>query len=200
MVNWFQPPLQSKYKFKAGDTIVAVPSKSGTTWTMNIFHQLRTGGDADFKDIYAEIAWVEFKERPDQTDEELFERWDKMPAPQAFKSHNQPGDGPGDFLPYLEDMKYIVVMRNPEEALVSFYPFLAANNPKFFEAWGLDYNIYQLSTFQEFYDEMVMKGFPGMPAEIIPPAGSSPCSTSASSTAGGPSATSPTCSCCTTTI
>ena len=32
----------------------------GTTWAMNIFHQLRTGGDPDFKDIYQIIPWVEF--------------------------------------------------------------------------------------------------------------------------------------------
>ena len=67
------------------------PAKSGTTWTMNIFHQLRTGGDPDFKDIYAEVPWLEFKERPDQPDEELIERWKQLPSPRAFKSHSMPG-------------------------------------------------------------------------------------------------------------
>ena len=69
MVNWFQPPLQTKVEYRKGDTIIAVPAKSGTTWTMNIFHQLKTGGDPDFKDIYAEVPWSEFKEGPDQPDE-----------------------------------------------------------------------------------------------------------------------------------
>ena len=50
MVKWFSPPLQMKVQHQPGDTIIAVPAKSGTTWTMNIFHQLRTGGDPDFKD------------------------------------------------------------------------------------------------------------------------------------------------------
>ena len=58
---------------------------------MNIFHQLRTGGDPDFKDIYAEVPWPEFKERPDQPDEELLERWRQLPSPRAFKSHSMPG-------------------------------------------------------------------------------------------------------------
>ena len=53
--------------------------------------QLRTGGDPDFKDIYAEVPWPEFKERPDQPDEELLERWEKMPSPRAFKTHSMPG-------------------------------------------------------------------------------------------------------------
>lgn len=43
--------------------------------TMNIFHQLRTGGDPDMKDVYAEVPWIEFKEYPGQSDEELLERW-----------------------------------------------------------------------------------------------------------------------------
>ena len=122
MVNWFSPPLQAKIKYRKGDTLIAVPAKSGTTWTMNIFHQLRTGGDPDFKDIYAEVPWSEFKERPDQPDEELLERWEKMPAevPRAFKTHSQPGpEGApmpemGCFAAYREDLKYVVVMRNPE--------------------------------------------------------------------------------------
>lgn len=65
--------------------VCAVPAKSGTTWTMNIVHQLFQGGDADFEDIYAQVPWLEFMERPDQKPEELYERWDKMPSPRAFK-------------------------------------------------------------------------------------------------------------------
>ena len=121
-MKWFSPPLQTKIKYRKGDTLIAVPVKSGTTWTMNIFHQLRTGGDPDFKDIYAEVPWSEFKERPDQPDEELLERWEKMPAemPRAFKTHSQPGpEGApvpemGCFATYREDLKYVVIMRNPE--------------------------------------------------------------------------------------
>ena len=121
-MKWFSPPLQTKIKYRKGDTLLAVPAKSGTTWTMNIFHQLRTGGDPDFKDIYAEVPWSEFKERPDQPDEELLERWEKMPAevPRAFKTHSQPGpEGApvpemGCFATYREDLKYVVIMRNPE--------------------------------------------------------------------------------------
>ena len=29
MVNWFNPPLQKKVAYRAGDTIIAVPAKSG---------------------------------------------------------------------------------------------------------------------------------------------------------------------------
>jgi len=175
MVNWFQPPLQTKVEYRAGDTIIAVPPKSGTTWTMNIFHQLRSGGDSTFKDIYAEVPWPEFKERPDQPDEELLERWKVMPlnVPRGFKTHSQPGSGPGDFATFRDDLKYVVVMRNPEEAIVSFKPFLEAHSLKLWEFWNASEmrDQFMRPTFQEFFDDIVLKGFPGMPPEAVPPGG-----------------------------
>ena len=43
---WLAPQLQMGMEFRPTDTIISVPGKSGTTWTMNIFHQVRkaTGG------------------------------------------------------------------------------------------------------------------------------------------------------------
>lgn len=174
MVYWYQPPLQQKVNHRAGDTILAVPGKSGTTWTMNIFHQLRTGGDPELKDIYVEVPWPELKERPDQTDEELVARWDNMPSPRGFKTHSQPGDGPGDFAqPYREDLKYVVVFRNPEEAIVSFLPFIHSWNDEWWKLWDAFAMKPQLAkaSFPEFYDEVVLKGFPHMPPEAVPPGG-----------------------------
>ena len=65
---------------------------------------------------------MEFKERPDQTDEELYARWRNRPkdVPRAFKTHSDPG---GPFLDYNDKLKYVVIYRNPEEAIVSFLPF-----------------------------------------------------------------------------
>jgi len=175
MVNWFQPPLQQGVDYREGDTLIAVPGKSGTTWTMNIFHQLRTGGDPDFKDIYAEVPWPEFKERPDQPDEELYERWKKLPTsvPRAFKTHSQPGEGPGDFAVYREDMKYVVVARSPDEAIVSFKPFLEAHSQQLWKLWGVEEtrDLFMRPTFKEWYYELALKGFPGMPPEAVPPGG-----------------------------
>lgn len=167
--------MQTKVDYRPGDTIIAVPAKSGTTWVMQIFHQLRTGGDPDFKDIYVEVPWPEFKERPDQTDEELLERWAKLPTavPRAFKSHSQPGQGPGDFATFRDDMKYVVVMRNPEEAIASFFHFIHAHSLKFWELWdaGAAREAICKPTFKEFFEQVVLPGFPGMPPEMVPPGG-----------------------------
>jgi len=178
MVRWYNPPLQTQLKHRAGDVIIAVPGKSGTTWTMNIFHQLKTGGDPDFKDIYAEVPWPELKERPDQTDDELLARWEAMPlgVPRGFKTHSQPGpDGApapemGCFSTFRDDLKYIVVVRNPEEASVSLKPFLEAQNPRLFDLFGVPEMRAQITrpTFEQFFHEVMLEGFPGMPA---PPGG-----------------------------
>merc|ERR550537_2103515 len=103
---------------------------------MNIFHQLKTGGDPKFRDIYEEVPWAEFMCYPGQKEEELLEKWEKMPkdVPRAFKTHASPGD----FCTLRPNCKYVVVVRNPEEAMVSFKPFLEQHNPKLWELWGAD--------------------------------------------------------------
>ena len=45
MVRWVDPTLQTKVTYRAGDTMICVPPKSGTTWTMNIYHQLVSKGE-----------------------------------------------------------------------------------------------------------------------------------------------------------
>ena len=89
---WIQPDMQRRIAWRDGDIVIAVPPKSGTTWTMNIVHQLLSGGDPDFADIYGEVPWIEFVTRPGMPVEELLERLESMPADRrrAFKTHSQP--------------------------------------------------------------------------------------------------------------
>lgn len=52
----------------------------------------------------------------------------------AFKTHSAPPlPGGPPFLPYREDLKYIVVFRNPEEAMVSFLPFLKGHRQEMWD-------------------------------------------------------------------
>eukprot|EP00873_Tetraselmis_striata_P005922 jgi/Tetstr1/426186/TSEL_016511.t1 len=160
MAAWMAPELPGKAELRPGDTIISVPAKSGTTWTMNIFHQLRTGGDPDFEDVYMEVPWLEFRERPDQPDEELLARWSSMPAgvPRAFKTHF----APGPLLPFRDDLKYVVVMRSPEEAMASFHPFLLSHSQKFLDSWGVKKDATTPESFDDFF-ELWVNHFPGGP-------------------------------------
>ncbi|MBK8961435.1 MAG: sulfotransferase domain-containing protein [Proteobacteria bacterium] len=131
---WIDPSMQAHVAWRDDDILIAVPPKSGTTWTMNIVHQLLSGGDADFADIYAEVPWIELVTRPGMPRQEMLERVAAMPRsrPRAFKTHGAP-----PVLPYIgadasPRVRYVVVMRNPEEALVSMKPFLEQHSDALF--------------------------------------------------------------------
>jgi aryl sulfotransferase len=56
--------------------------------------------------------------------------------PRGFKTHAAPGDGAtGNFAVNREDVKYVVMMRHPEEAIVSFYPLMKAHSKEIWESW-----------------------------------------------------------------
>ena len=137
---WINPTMQQRVAWRDGDIVISVPAKSGTTWTMNIVHQLRSGSDASFSDIYAEVPWLELVPRPDSDLDALVAGFDEMPSDRrrVFKSHSAPPE-----LPYQDpgrrpDVRYVVVVRNPEEAIASFRPFLAAHSDAWYELWDVD--------------------------------------------------------------
>jgi hypothetical protein len=139
-VPWVNPEIQRQVKWRDGDIVVSVPMKSGTTWTMNIVHQLRSGGDPDFKDVYEEVPWLELVPGPTVTSDQIVTAIDSMTHDRrrAFKTHAPPG-----MLPYQTpgsgvDVKYVIVMRNPDEVLASIYPFIKAHSAEWFSLWGME--------------------------------------------------------------
>lgn len=150
---WIDESMQQRMAWRDGDVVIAVPPKSGTTWTMNIVHQLRTGGDADFADVYAEVPWIEFVANPGVDRDALVAGFDAMPTDRfrAFKSHALPGT-----VPYFAPgegpaVKYVVIVRNPEEAVASFYPFINAHADGFFAAWGVPREAVVGGSFAEYF-------------------------------------------------
>eukprot|EP00457_Paulinella_chromatophora_P008403 gb/GEZN01008436.1/.p1 GENE.gb/GEZN01008436.1/~~gb/GEZN01008436.1/.p1 ORF type:complete len:337 (-),score=67.20 gb/GEZN01008436.1/:359-1369(-) len=132
--------IQMKAKYRKGDIIISVPAKSGTTWMMNIVHQLRSGGDPDVRDIYEQVPWLEFWESPYQTLEDKLRQLDALPTwfPRAFKTHSPyaQGDEPG--VPFRPDLKYVVVIRNFEDAQAAFLPFMHKHRAEFLQTiWNV---------------------------------------------------------------
>lgn len=139
-VPWVNPAIQQRVAWRDGDIIISVPLKSGTTWTMNIVHQLRSGGDPDLDDVYREVPWLELVPGPTATPDDIVRTIDSMPdhCRRAFKTHSAPG-----MLPYHAsgsgtDVQYVVVMRNPDEVLASFYPFVRSHSAEWFSLWGIE--------------------------------------------------------------
>lgn len=152
---WINPAMQANIVWRNGDIVIAVPPKSGTTWTMNIVYQLLTGGHADFADIYAEVPWLEFVTRPGMPVAELLTRLERMPGtrPRAFKTHSAPPTLPYQALP--SGVRYVVVMRDPEEALASMRPFMAQHRDALLNAWGIPRAAIGFPDFGSYYDGFV---------------------------------------------
>jgi hypothetical protein len=154
---WIDPTMQHQIQWRDGDIVIAVPPKSGTTWTMNIVHQLLSGGDATFFDIYAQVPWIEFVTRPGMPVDELLMRLERMPRdrPRAFKTHSLPQDlsyaPPGEG----NDVRYVVVMRNPEEALVSMKSFLEQHSDTWLDLWQMPRDALCWPDFSTFYQQTV---------------------------------------------
>jgi hypothetical protein len=137
---WLNETIQQKIAWRDGDIVVSVPAKSGTTWAMNIVHQLRSGGDPSFIDIYAEVPWLEIVPRPNTNLDDLVRSFDAMTTEprRAFKSHAAPPTLPYQSSAGGPDVRYLVVVRNPEEAVASFRPFISAHSDAWFDLWHFD--------------------------------------------------------------
>ena len=153
---WVNPEIQHRVRWRDGDIVVSVPVKSGTTWMMNIVHQLRSGGDPDFECIYAEVPWLEFVPEPGVAPAELAARVDAMPdhRRRAFKTHSGPGPLPFQAAGSGTDVSYVVVVRSPEEALASMYPFIGSHSDEWFALWGVDKAMFVPPDFATFFEHV----------------------------------------------
>ncbi len=105
-------------KLRPTDVVITPYGKSGTTWTQQIVHTLRTRGDMDFDDISRVVPWIEVSPLLGiDLDAE------QKANPRAFKSHLS-----WDVMP--KGGRYINVVRDPGDAAVSMF--------KFQEGWFLE--------------------------------------------------------------
>lgn len=117
--------LQRGLQFQpdATDIFISPYPKCGTTWMQQIVHGLRTGGSMDFTEISAVVPWLEM----------AYAQGIDIDAPQVaqprvFKSHFSWHEIP-------KGGRYICVTRDPKDALVSYYHFMAG---WFFEPDSID--------------------------------------------------------------
>lgn len=94
------------------DIFISPFAKSGTTWTQQIVHSLRTRGDMDFREIMDVVPWLEMA-----YDLDIDLNAPQKAHPRAFKSHRTWDDIP-------KGARYIYVVRNPKDVIVSDYNFL----------------------------------------------------------------------------
>ena len=115
----------------ADDVIISTHPKCGTTWMQQIVHGLRSRGDMSFGEISEVIPFMEvaYDCGIDLNGPQGF-------APRAFKTHMS-----ADELP--EGARYIVVLRDPMDACVSFFNFMSG--------WYMEPGAVSLDTFTTEY-------------------------------------------------
>lgn len=101
-----------EFTAREDDIFISTYPKSGTTWMQQICHGLRTRGDMDFEEITCVVPWNITAQDCGQrmTDEH-------KALPRCFKTHDTFEEVP-------KGAKYIVVVRDPRDVLVSFHAFL----------------------------------------------------------------------------
>ncbi|MCB1645488.1 MAG: sulfotransferase domain-containing protein [Pseudomonadales bacterium] len=114
-----KPPVEFKpYEPRPTDVIITPFGKSGTTWTQQIFHTLRTAGDMDFTDISEVVPWIETSPMLG-----IDLNAEQKANPRGYKSHLGYDDIP-------KGARYIVPVRDPRDAFYSSY--------KFMEGWFME--------------------------------------------------------------
>jgi len=99
------------YKPDSTDVFIVTPPKCGTTWMQQIVHGLRTRGSMDFDEVSRVVPWINMAH-----DVGIDIYAPQVAHPRAFKTHT-----PLDEVP--KGGKYIVVLRDPHDALISDYHF-----------------------------------------------------------------------------
>ncbi|MEO3413547.1 sulfotransferase domain-containing protein [Roseovarius sp. CAU 1744] len=119
------------YRPDESDIFISPYSKCGTTWMQQIVHGLRTGGSMDFDEITEVVPWLELAH-----DMGWDVNADQVAHPRAFKSHLR-----WDEIP--KGGRYIVVLRDPVDAMVSLFRFL--------DGWRFESGSVSIDEFAAYY-------------------------------------------------
>jgi hypothetical protein len=131
-------PLQT-YTPTSHDVFVAAHVKSGTNWMMQIAHQLAFHGDGEYDHIHSVVAWPDVAMMGPMNHYAIPiddpSVWMASPEKKRIiKTHLD-----WDWLPYSEDARYLIVIRDPKDVFVSSYFFFVKNGPlSFHEILGRD--------------------------------------------------------------
>lgn len=126
------------YRPEPTDVVITPYGKCGTTWLQQTFHTLRTRGDMDFDDISRVTPWIETSGALG-----LDLNAPQRAKPRGYKSHMP-------YEPLPKGARYVVSLRDPKDALVSFYHFMVG--------WMIEPGTVSLS---DFADDWITSGASG---------------------------------------
>lgn len=116
----FKEQAFAGYRPGKQDVIVSTYPKTGTTWMMQMAHQIAFLGEGEFEHQYDVVPWPD-KLMPLPNNIVLNDMGVAQTSPtglRIIKSHLE-----ADFVPYTPEAKYISVVRDPKDMLVSLVLF-----------------------------------------------------------------------------
>jgi hypothetical protein len=130
-------PLRG-YTPTSHDVFVAAHVRSGTNWMMQIAHQLAFHGHGEYEHIHCVVPWPDAALTGPRRDYAIPiddpSVWSASPEQKrVIKTHFD-----WDWLPYSEDARYIIVIRDPKDVFVSSYFFFFKNGPLRFMHFSVD--------------------------------------------------------------
>ncbi|MDG2089668.1 MAG: sulfotransferase domain-containing protein [Gammaproteobacteria bacterium] len=113
------------YTPETGDIFVSTFSKSGTNWMMQIAHQIAWRGDGEFENIHDAVAWPDTPNKRSQKamtplDSDVIKKISPT-GMRVIKTHLS-----AHYVPFNDQAKYLIVVRDPKEVFVSSYPFVGS--------------------------------------------------------------------------
>jgi hypothetical protein len=132
-----QNPLNG-YTPTSHDVFVVAHVKSGTNWMMQIAHQLAFHGNGEYEHIHCVAAWPDIAMMGPMTHYAIPIEdpsvWQASPEQKrVIKTHFD-----FDWLPYSEEARYIIVIRDPKDVFVSSYFFFVKNGPLSFTGFSVE--------------------------------------------------------------
>jgi hypothetical protein len=113
-----------EYTPTAHDIMVCSFGKSGTNWVLQIVTQITGCGNMEFKHIHSVVPWVE-TQHLSYTVGLKEPTYRKSPLGlRAVKTHLE-----ATYVPWREDVKYITIIRDPKDVIISAYYFAIAMMP-----------------------------------------------------------------------
>lgn len=112
------PWILAHFEARPSDVLITTAPKAGTTWMQQILHQLRSGGDPDFRDIDDVVPWLE-RQRAGRDWHQVLADFEALPDPRVFKTHCTWEQTPG-----RDTARIILTLRDPRDCCVSFYHHL----------------------------------------------------------------------------
>lgn len=105
------------YEPTSADVFVCTVSKSGTNWMMQIVAQIADRGDAHFDDIHQIVPWPEAPVASQVAPLSTPPR--SVTGLRAIKTHV-----PAAHVPLRDEARYVVVVRDPKDVLISSHHFV----------------------------------------------------------------------------